>query len=585
MKLEQDIKLDFSDVLIRPKRSTLSSRSEVDLVRTLKFPNSGQTWSGIPIMVANMDTVGTLEMFDALYKNRMMTCLHKYVKADEIIELFKSYEGLEMNELHPVNYMILSTGITESNWNTLNANITKLAENGIDVKFICVDVANGYMNSFRDFCKRIRAGFPDKTIIAGNVVTREIVEELILNCGVDIVKCGIGSGCFAGDTRVLMANGTYKNISDIEVGEFVINKDGNPVEVLNKMNKGFMKVIDMRTNNWHGRTVVTDNHKYFVGDEKWESIQNLNGKTLKMPSKINFKLEKSDKLEDINLNYDFGKSVALALLGNDFSDLKLLKEVYNNNGVLPNKFYILNNEYVRGIYDIISEEINENNNLNELFYWCSFVLEKNISSVSIMDKKDVYDEVEVWDIEVKCDTHSFIANNSIVHNSVCTTRLQTGVGMPQFSAILECADAAHGLNGHIISDGGVKVPGDFSKAFAGGADFVMSGSMFAGFDESAGDLVTDANGKKFKTFYGMSSSTSMNKYHGGVAKHRSSEGKTVKVPYKGPVQEQVYNILGGIRSTCTYTGARRLKDLPKCATFMRVNNQVNNKYSHEQFIV
>ena len=363
MKIEQDIKLDFSDVLMRPKRSTLSSRSEVDLIRTLKFPNSGQSWSGVPIMVANMDTVGTLDMFNSLYKNRMMTCLHKYVSAEDIIELFKQYEGLPDDELHPSNYMILSTGITESNWDNLNSTIAKLSENGIEVKFICVDVANGYMESFSNFCKRVRSEYPDKTIIAGNVVTREIVEELILNCGVDIVKCGIGSG------------------------------------------------------------------------------------------------------------------------------------------------------------------------------------------------------------------------------SVCTTRLQTGVGMPQFSTILECADAAHGLNGHIISDGGVKVPGDFSKAFAGGADFVMSGSMFAGFDESAGDLVTDEDGRKFKTFYGMSSATSMNKYHGGVAKHRSSEGKTVKVPYKGPVQDQVYNILGGIRSTCTYTGAKRLKDLPKCATFIRVNNQVNNKYSHEKFMV
>lgn len=753
MKLDQDIKLDFSDVLIRPKRSTLSSRSEVDLVRTLKFPNSGQSWSGVPIMVANMDTVGTLDMFNALYKNRMMTCLHKYVKADDIIELFKSYEGMEMNELHPVNYMILSTGITESNWETLNANITKLASNGIDVKFICVDVANGYMNSFRDFCKRVRAGFPDKTIIAGNVVTREIVEELILNCGVDIVKCGIGSGCFAGDTRVLMANGTYKNISDIEVGEFVINKDGNPVEVLNKMNKGFMKVIDMRTNNWHGRTVVTDNHKYFVGDLssssnetvknvgkaklldqqsktipkkskfKWCQINNFNEEkgTLLMPKNINWMLKDNFQIDlsnyvtrakvsyekiitngncefnrfiksDYDLGYIFG-----TFLGDGHSKVTVYKgseqgsahwyftlhekdiadklknaikkhldydvKIYEKKNVLivscynkhfakmlfefgkktdkhlPSKYYCNNKDYIRGIFDGLNDSdghiettktknkicsfVNTSKYLIELYYWCcmnlniSFSSSKNKKTIGglkgakienikdsyrikthtfnrftkdyvysqIMDKKDVYEEVEVWDIEVNCDTHSFIANNSIVHNSVCTTRLQTGVGMPQFSAIMECADAAHGLNGHIISDGGVKVPGDFSKAFAGGADFVMSGSMFAGFDESAGDLVTDADGRKFKTFYGMSSSTSMNKYHGGVAKHRSSEGKTVKVPYKGQVQEQVYNILGGIRSTCTYTGARRLKDLPKCATFMRVNNQVNNKYSHEQFMV
>jgi hypothetical protein len=228
-------------------------------------------------------------------------------------------------------------------------------------------------------------------------------------------------------------------------------------EVLNKMNKGFMKVIDMRTNNWYGRTVVTDNHKYFIGDNKWESIQNLSEKSLRMPKKINFQLEKTDEIEGIKLNYKFGKSVALALLRNKICDIKLLKEVYNSKFILPIKFYNLNTDYVRGIFDVLRNEINLNNNLNELLHWCSFVLGKNICEVSIMDKKDVYDEVEVWDIEVNCDTHSFIANNSIVHNSVCTTRLQTGVGMPQFSAIMECADAAHGLNGHIISDGGVKM--------------------------------------------------------------------------------------------------------------------------------
>ena len=357
MKIEQDIKLDFSDVLIRPKRSELNSRSEVDLVRTMRFPNSKQTWSGVPIMVANMDTTGTLEMFHALAKNRLLTCLHKFITADQIIQAFDRYRDLEMNDLHPINYFILSTGITDANWNNMVTTIEKLEENDINLRFICVDVANGYMQKLHEFCRKVREKYPDKIIIAGNVVTREIVEELIINCGVDIVKCGIGSG------------------------------------------------------------------------------------------------------------------------------------------------------------------------------------------------------------------------------SCCTTRLQTGVGMPQFSAVLECADAAHGVNGHIISDGGIKVVGDFSKAFGGGADFVMAGSMFAGYDESGGDIITGEDGKKWKIFYGMSSTTCMNKYHGGVAKYRSSEGKTVKVPYKGAVQNQLNNIMGGIRSTCTYVGAKRLKDLPKCATFMRVNNQVNNKYS------
>jgi GMP reductase len=171
-----------------------------------------------------------------------------------------------------------------------------------------------------------------------------------------------------------------------------------------------------------------------------------------------------------------------------------------------------------------------------------------------------------------------IVKVGIGSGSVCTTRLQTGVGYPQFSAVMECADAAHGLNGHIISDGGIQNVGDFSKAFGGGADFVMCGSMFAGHTESGGELIEE-NGKKYKVFYGMSSANAMNKYHGGVAHYRSAEGKCVKLPYKGDVNDTILNILGGVRSTMTYIGARSLKDVPKCASFIRVNNIVNKIYS------
>jgi len=188
--------------------------------------------------------------------------------------------------------------------------------------------------------------------------------------------------------------------------------------------------------------------------------------------------------------------------------------------------------------------------------------------------------IEVFDITVDCDTHSFIANNSIVHNSVCTTRLQTGIGCPQFSAVIECADAAHGVSGHIISDGGVQNVGDFSKAFGGGADFVMCGSMFAGHTESGGELIEEGE-KKYKVFYGMSSANAMNKYHGGVAQYRSAEGKCVKLPYKGDVSDTILNILGGIRSTMTYIGAHKIKDVPKCSSFIRVNNIVNKIYSND----
>src|SRR5690606_6149752 len=165
--------------------------------------------------------------------------------------------------------------------------------------------------------------------------------------------------------------------------------------------------------------------------------------------------------------------------------------------------------------------------------------------------------------------------------SVCTTRVKTGVGYPQLSAIIECADAAHGLGGQIISDGGCTVPGDVAKAFGAGADFVMLGGMFSGHDECEGEVLH--NGKrKFMKFYGMSSDTAMNKHFGKIEEYRASEGKTVLVPYRGPVENTIMEILGGLRSACTYAGARRLKDLPKCTTFVRVNRQLNQRFDERE---
>lgn len=340
MRIEEDIKLDFCDVLIRPKRSTLTSRANVNLTREFIFKH-GNKWDGVPIVAANMDTVGTIAMANALASNQMITCLHKYVT------------HTEMQQLHPsaIGYISLTCGMDSRSKECLHDMMNVHDES----KFITMDVANGYMESFAESVKIFRDHYPDKIIIAGNVVTAEMTEALLL-AGADIVKVGIGPG------------------------------------------------------------------------------------------------------------------------------------------------------------------------------------------------------------------------------SVCTTRKVAGVGYPQLSAIIECADAAHGLGGHIMADGGCVCSGDIAKAFGAGADFVMLGGMLAGHDESDGDFVWE-NGKQYKEFYGMSSDTAMDKYHGGVATHRASEGKTVRVPYRGPVQNTLTEILGGLRSACTYVGARKLKALPKCCTFIRVNRQLNTIFS------
>ena len=348
MRIESDLKLDFSDVLIKPKRSALVSREAVNLRRT--FFN--ESWTGIPIIAANMDTTGTFEMAKALAKHKICTALHKYYSVKELVDFFKKNHEIR-------DYVFYSIGITDTDTEKLTKVDKKLGE--LAPTNLCIDVANGYIEPFAKYVATTRENFPNRKILAGNVVTGEMTEHILL-AGADIVKIGIGPG------------------------------------------------------------------------------------------------------------------------------------------------------------------------------------------------------------------------------SVCTTRKIAGVGYPQLSAIIECADAAHGLSGLICGDGGIQVPGDLGKAFGAGADFVMIGGMFAGHDECAGEIVKE-KGRKTPThmrFYGMSSSEAMERHLGGVAAHRSSEGKSVLVPYRGVVNETVKTMLGGIRSTCTYTGSLTLKELSKRTTFIMVNRQLNTIFSDEE---
>ncbi|MDR0769955.1 MAG: GMP reductase [Burkholderiales bacterium] len=345
MRIETEIKLDFKDVLIRPKRSTLNTRSDVDISREFSFRHSKHPYHGIPVIAANMDTVGTFEMAKSLAEHRMACALHKHYEVRQYVEFFQALPARDV--------VFYSLGISEQDEEKFHQVMQQL-DTPSTVRHVCIDVANGYTEKFVSFVQKIRSTYPDIVLMAGNVVTGEMTEELIL-AGADIVKVGIGPG------------------------------------------------------------------------------------------------------------------------------------------------------------------------------------------------------------------------------SVCTTRKMTGVGYPQLSAIIECADAAHGLEGHICADGGCTTVGDIAKAFGGGADFVMMGGMFAGHDECGGEIIV-RDEEKVMRFYGMSSRTAMDKYAGGVAAYRTAEGKEVLIPYRGPVENTAQEILGGVRSACTYVGARRLREFSKRTTFIRVTQQLNEVF-------
>ena len=342
MRIEEEIKLDYSDVLFRPKRSTLKSRKDVDLNRKYTFKHSRLSWKGIPIIASNMDGVGEIDVAKKLSSHKLMTALTKQHDINQIGTIYKKNIFFDS--------IALSCGTSKDSYNRLNSILKKYPK----FKFICIDVANGYSENFSNFVSEVRKKYPKKTIIAGNVVTADMTQELVLS-GADIVKVGIGPG------------------------------------------------------------------------------------------------------------------------------------------------------------------------------------------------------------------------------SVCTTRIQTGVGYPQLSAVMECADAAHGLGAHIIADGGCTCPGDVAKGFGAGADFVMLGGMLAGHKEGGGDIIEE-NGSKFIEFYGSSSEEANEKHYGGLANYRSSEGKKVKIQMKNSLDSTIRDILGGVRSSCTYVGASSLKQLSKCTTFVRVNNQYNDTF-------
>lgn len=207
---------------------------------------------------------------------------------------------------------------------------------------------------------------------------------------------------------------------------------------------------------------------------------------------------------------------------------------------------------------------------------------KSLIPESIIMVGNVVDYSTAKKLQSTCN----ILKVGIGQGSNCLTRTQTGIGYPQFSAVYDiCRDYDGKLREDIMtvcSDGGCVTPGDISKAFAAGAKMVMLGGMLAGTDRGGGDII-EVNGQKYVEFYGMSSATAQKKHNGGLKEYRSSEGRTTLIPYKGDINNVIKNILGGIRSTCTYVGAETIDDLAPLTDFIKVNSVINK--SMEKYTV
>jgi IMP dehydrogenase/GMP reductase len=489
MNIENDIKLDFDDVLIKPKRSEMTSRADVQLEKTYKFLHTSQTWTGFPIIAANMDTIGTKKMAISLAAYGGLTALHKYHNNVDIRELFT-------NDIYK-NCVFYTIGISDVN---KLEDLDYMHLNNIPY-MICVDVANGYNQQFIENVSYIREMYLGSIIMAGNVATPEMTQELLIGGRADIVKVGIGPGCFIGDTLIQTTVG-LKKIADVCIGDSVLTHNGTYQKVIGtKSRQENNKLLEINDN------ICTTEHEFYVLHQQYYK----HGMTYDDTAK-------------------FGEWIQAQYLNPDHYLL-----ICRISGRKP---------FLSGIE----------------------IYEHNLQSPE-----------NVYDIEVE-NSNSFCVgyHNIIVHNSACTTRKVTGVGYPQLSAIMECADVAHGLGGHICADGGCREVGDICKAFGAGADFVMLGGLLAGSDECDGEWIyknagLDDNYKGQKTgmkFYGMASQNALDKY-GQNNDYRTSEGQMIEVPYKGPVSNVIQQIQGGLRSACAYVGARTLKDFPKCTTFIR----------------
>jgi IMP dehydrogenase/GMP reductase len=698
--------LSFEDVLLVPQYSEIKSR---DLVST----NINITTDHLqfnfnhPIIPANMKTIIDFDMAKAIYLAHGLGLLHRFNSIEEQIEIVNKLKALNVKSNvrcsgDPMNYIGCSIGVKEED----KINFIKLKDAG--VKIFCIDIAHGDSSLCINMIKYVKSKYHECLLIAGNVATGEGAKRL-WNAGADVVKVGIGSGCLSADTRVLMSNGIYKNIIDINIGDRIINKNGIPVAVTNVFSTGIKKVKKIKTNSFYKETFITDNHEIWVGDLNsiskstlngsgyakildlpikssgknnqskycWKPVQDLQQDIALMPRKINFELKDTfniilKKKNNNQIDYELAPTYELGYIfgsylgdGNAQSSgttswsfnineqtiinnlLKCLHAVFhkNNTGIvkpkgdhyknvnyinlyysafaqflrnwgikdkkhLPQEFLVNHKEYLQGIFDGLIDSdgsieqfgrISLSNNspqIIELFSTINYLLygyipnilckkkhigpltknhencktqyiarssskalkrlTNNYQAIKIINITDSEIEIPVYDLTVDCDTHSFIANNIIVHNSICSTRINTGNGVLQLTAIMDVAEAKKEYtNKYFISDGGIVNVGAIAKALCF-ADMVMVGSMFSGCSETPG-AVLEHNGTKYKSYSGSS-----------TLKATYREGAEALVKLKGSFNDELQKMLQGLRSSMSYQGVSNLTDFKENPQFVQV---------------
>jgi IMP dehydrogenase/GMP reductase/intein/homing endonuclease len=712
----------FDDVLIQPNFSTISSRKDVDLTTQL----SPEVALKLPIISANMDTITGPTMAIKMAELGGMGILHRFGSIELNVAMLQ--DVLEAG-ISPFQVGV-SIGLGEAERQRLEALYAAGA------RVICIDVAHGAQQTVVDQAKYARDKYKDITLIVGNFATKDTIQVFQHLAGrntVDVFKLGIGPGCFIQGTRVLMANGTYKNIEDIKLHDKVINKNGDPVSVIGTKFSGYRKVIKYKNNLWYTHSYATEDHLHWVGDYssikdinnvglsmtldkptrngkskyKWKRLDDTKDCTLLLPKNINFQLPetfdiqlseyfearrtKEGYTQDSELvitpSYELGYIIGTYLgdgctkisktlrkgrrntsaVSNWYFGLEeesIAKKVQQNLNVifnvkakiiktkntinvvcrnnfisrflssfgkrtnkhLPEKYLCSNKEYLKGVLEGLLDSdgsygkdgrvsfTNTSSKLAELFMFCFYsingyypsctnpklstgklkgaklenfnpafvlrsvntnknlTLEYQINRINNLDAQETL--VPTYDIEVDCPTHSFIANNAIVHNSVCSTRVKTGVGVPQLSAIVDTASYKNQEPYKIIADGGIRYAGDAAKALAAGADAIMIGGLLAGTDETPGQII---NGNQ-KIYRGSASKESYDD-QGKTSDWRTAEGISITVPYKGPVEHVIKDLEGGIRSSMTYTGSHNLTEFRNNARFIMVTNstQLENK--------